>query len=77
MDRSRLEVQVGCGAPGNEPEDVHMNDVLEHLEDISRMTSGRWDEAELEVQRCLESPTDARFFGSSGNQGSPQGEGVV
>jgi hypothetical protein len=55
----------GDGDPGNELEEIDMGEVLEHLEDIDRMSSRRLDEASRDAQECLDELTNAGFFETS------------
>jgi hypothetical protein len=56
---------VEGGQPGNEVEEIDMSEVLEHLEDIDRMSSKRQDEVGRDTQECLDALTEAGFFSTS------------
>jgi hypothetical protein len=56
--------------PGNEVEEIDMGEVLEHLEEIDRMSSRKNDEVDRETQECLSALAEAGFFMGS-NCGVP------
>jgi len=55
----------GDAAPGNDIEEIDMSDVLEHLDEIDRMSSRKIDAAEREAQECLDRLEGAGFFTTS------------
>jgi len=59
-------------APGNDIEDVNMAEVLEHLDDIDRMSTRRHEDANRDAQECLDQLTKAGFFCASGLFDAPQ-----
>ena len=50
--------------PGNCIEDVDMSEVLEHLEDVDRLSSRRQEQSAKEAQECLDQLANAGFFSS-------------
>jgi hypothetical protein len=60
--RSNAGNEVEGGSAGNDIEDIDMADVLEHLEDIDRMSSKRQSEARSETEKCLEKLERCDFF---------------
>ena len=71
-------------AMGNDIENIDMTEVLDHLEDIDRMSSRRQDETSRETQDCLDKLTQSGFFASFHgvprsvpDGGSNAGEGVI
>ena len=57
-----IDESMGNAPPGNEVEDVDMTDVLEHLQDIDRMSSRKNEQLAGDTQDCLESLDSAGFF---------------
>ena len=49
-------------AAGNEIEEIDMTEVLEHLNDIERMTSKQHEEVDRDAHKCLSELVDAGFF---------------
>jgi hypothetical protein len=66
-ERGRDNAGLGFerGQAGDGAEEVDMSEVLEHLEDIDRMSSRRQTEAERDTQECLDVLTEAGFFSTS------------
>lgn len=58
---NRRHAQTEDGANDN-IEDIDMSEVLDHLEDIDRMSSRRREEACVEADECLNELTKAGFF---------------
>ena len=64
-------------APSNELEDLDMTEVLEHLEDIDRMSSRRIEEASKETQECLDRLENAGFFRTTDHRENSCGENDI
>jgi hypothetical protein len=64
------------GTPGNDVEEIDMTEVLEHLEDIDRMSSRKQEEASKDAQECIEELTNAGFFNTLSDP-LPSGSGGV
>lgn len=64
--RQRLNGYAGSATAengsGNDIEEIDMSDVLDHLEDIDRMSSRKQDEAFRDSQECLDELTNAGLF---------------
>ena len=63
--KNNLVYRSGERGSGNDVDEVDMSEVLEHLEDIDRMSSRRIDEANRDAQECLHELTNAGFFETS------------
>lgn len=61
VDNSKQESHSRAG---NDIEDVDMTEVLDHLEDIDRMSSRRQEAATRETHECLDELENAGFFGT-------------
>ena len=60
--KSRAKPRDDFNDPRNEIEDIDMSEVLEHLDDMDRMSSRKLDEATQEAGRCLQELENAGFF---------------
>ena len=60
--RGNAEVTGVRRAAGTDLEDVDMNEVLDHLKDIDRMSSRKQEEAAREAQERLSNLANAGFF---------------
>ena len=63
--RPKAKPRGEYGDAGNEIEDIDMSEVLDHLDDIDRMSSRKMEEANKETNRCLRELEDAGFFSVS------------
>ena len=69
---------VGNADPEDELAEVDMAEVLEHLEDIDRMSSRKTDALDRETQMCIQEFEDAGWYsGSNGESGSGTGDSMI
>ena len=79
--RERPRGDAGFGAsggdPGNDVEEIDMSEVLEHLEEIDRMSSRRNDEVSRDARECLDTLDEAGFFATADRGVATVGDAVV